>query len=296
MSVINITEGWSEVEAGGDDRVLTATRVFTVLVNTPADRGVFTWPITSGTITIPAPGTAHPDDAERLSGVPQVRKTSPAIFQVRVPYKTIDPVTGSLPTSHYLDPLSVPADVSWGGTRRQVAYDRDMDGHAVANVLGEPFDPPPQKDIYDIVLVIERNEATWSTVDQIVYIDSTNFYAALGFDAGAGRIVEIAAKAVYAATTYARVRYEIHFRVHLPPGDIIVGVPGTSVAISSAHAWYRMFLNQGVWYMEGGEMYPSPNGEIVLLAIDGIKVAPANATWLGFREYASADWAALALE
>ncbi len=299
MAVVNITEGWTGCDAGGDSRVRRATRVFTVFTDSAAERGVFTWPLEAGSVRIPAPDEAHPDDAELRSQIPLVTKAHPCVFEVKVPYQTYDPLSaGGLPISHINDPLSAPAEISWGNVRRQVATDRqrDAEGSAIVNSNGRPFNPPAQIDIYDMVMVIERNQAAWNLTDQGRYIDTVSSQIYQSFPAGVPRLVDMAAKRVQASTPYWRSRFEVHFRFWLPPG------------VDHARAWNVQALNQDSWYVSEDlperQLVPTAHGEMTPLTAEGYRVYSAKTGlkidgrtehWIDLVFFETRDWSPLGL-
>ena len=286
MSVTSIREGYTSVEAGGTAELRTATRVFTVTTSSPADRGLFTWPISAGGVTIPAPGTEHPDDEAYSSGLPAVAKRGPAYFDVRVPYEAA------------ADPLGEPADISWSSSERQVAYDMDLQDPpvAVVNSMGEPFDPPLTRVVGDPVLTIERNQAAYEPEDQLTYGDSVSSEPFWGAHAGRARLLTMQARTVnpgYGRSLYWRVRYEIAFRMRTPPD------------LPPAKSWWRAVLNQGYRFkrLVGGEAKEmQPDGILHVLRVSDsvedrtLPEAEQGDVWLYFQECAEENWAALGLE
>ena len=284
--IISILEGYTGVESGGSGRGAgskrTATRVYTVVTDNPADSPVWAFPVTDDIVTIPAAGDPHPDYWAMKSGKPHVVKKGPTYFQVRVPYETNDPSNSQ---QNHEDPLSAPADISWDDSERTVAYDRDMDNNPVVNTMGEPFDPPLTRSVSDPVLIIERNQAAFYPDDKLSFQDSVCSHQFWGADLGRARMGKIKARTCYGETFYWRVRYEIIFRMHTPAG------------VTPADAWHRQILNQGVNYKDAdGKTHPSPNGELVLLAADGTKTDESSPHWLKFREFPALNWMPLGLE
>jgi hypothetical protein len=287
MAVVSVKEGYTGVEAGGSlskqGMKRTATRVFTVVTNDPSDSAVLSFPISAGGVTVPGAGAMHPDYALLFSGVAAVSKKGPCYFEIKVPYETPDP------NKKTDDPLTAPADISWDDAERTVAYDKDMDGHAVVNTNNEPFDPPLQREVSDPVLVIERNQASFDPDDKLLYQDTVSSGSFWGAAAGRPKMGKIKAHLVNGETPYWRVRYEITFRMKTPSG------------VLAAKAWWRCILNQGVKYRlqstdPASKAVPTPNGELCLLKQDGTKETdPANAYWLYFREFPDQSWSALGL-
>ncbi len=213
MAIINIKEGWSETNSGGTWKQATTLRIFTILTDAP-QRPVFLWPVTNGSITIPAPGGIHPDLPNYFSNMPQVQTLSPYLFKIRVPYETPD---GS---NQYEDPLEKPMEISWDSSRRSVPYDKDMDGNALVNTLKKPFDPPPIREVFDIVLRLRRNEASFSSTTLGLYLDTIATGAFWGYAAGRSLMVNLKAQSTYQGSVdlYWNVDYEVHIRIRTPTG------------------------------------------------------------------------------
>ncbi len=283
MAVIDIKEGYTGVVASGDDSVRRCTRVFTVTTDDPTDRGLFTWPLTDGVVTIDAPGTDHPDDGDYYSGVPAVTKKGPGFFAVKVPYQTPNPFGGGAQTP-YDDPLSMPAEISWEDAERTEKYDMDLTGAAVANTLGESFDPPPTRQVSDPVLVIERNEAAFDPSIKLLYQDTVATTVFYGAAIGRAKLSKIKARSINASTPYWRTYYAIHFRFNIPDD------------VPDAFAWWRYMLNQGLTYMDAaGNQQDTSNGQLVALNADGTIADKAFPYWLSFQEYENQNWSGLGL-
>lgn len=273
MAVVDVKWGWTGVEAGGTGDAYYRVRVGTVLCDA-ADS------FDTVTAALPAAGDSHPDNANFKAEAPTVRMKAPNFFEVSIRYVS----SGRAVFPQDEDPLAEPADISWDDAERTVAYDTDLDGTPIANTLGEPFDPPPTREISDPVLIIERSQAAFDPDDKLTYQDTICSETFYGAAIGRSKMGKIKARLVHAETDYWRARYEIQFRMRTPTGVV------------AAKAWWKQLLNQGVKYKDaGGNIQLSPNGEIVLLAADGKKTTPASPHWLYFREYPDQSWAALGL-
>ncbi len=139
---------------------------------------------------IPNAYSTHPDNPKlRCTGEYQVRRVdgSPIHFQVTVTYET--PPPGSpLP-----EPEELPNDKrpekrerepyleEWSTLKTQEPIDVDIQGKAIATVVGEQFDPPLSIDVHDMQVTFGKN------VDQrndalIEAVGKMNADAFLGFD------------------------------------------------------------------------------------------------------------------
>jgi len=275
MAVVEVRYGYTGVEYSGDESAYRMTRACTVITDDPADGQIVV------AAALPAPGTAHPDAANFYSGVPQINRRGPTLWDVKIVY-----VTGGLVTfPQEEDPLSEPADISWDDGEYSVLYDMDIDGEEVVNSMGEPFDPPLMRDISDPVLIIERNQASFSPTTKLTYQDTICAEVFYGAAVGRAKMGKIKARSVYAAVAYWRARYEVQFRMNTPAD------------VPDEKAWWRCILDQGVKYKDAdGNVQLTPNGELVLLAADGTRIPLGDPPhWLYFREYADVSWAALGL-
>lgn len=82
------------------------------------------------------------------------------------------------------DPLLHPPDVSIDTQVFEEIVDFDANGTAVLNTAGDPFDPPVIRDVSRSVLVVERNEASYSESLASQYRDTVNSDGFLGADPG----------------------------------------------------------------------------------------------------------------
>lgn len=282
MNVVSITESWSGIVWSGDPNQRTTTRSFLVETDTPG-RGVFNFPISSGGVTVPKEGTAHPDAAEFISGVPTITPKGPTLFEIRIGYVAMGISGGDEAANPYADPLSQPADISWEDEERMVPYDVDLAKNATITMAGEPIDPPLARPVSDPVLVIERNEAAFTPQTKLNYQDTVCNHVFWGAEAGRARMGRIPARKVYAKTPYWRVGYRVTFRMR-GPGD-------------AASAWKRVLLHQGHLYLDAnGVQRRFADGAVKLLAEDGKPLALGQAAKTQtFVEFAEASWTALGL-
>ncbi|HUX00922.1 MAG TPA: hypothetical protein VMY35_08070 [Phycisphaerae bacterium] len=284
MSVVSVAESWSGITWSGDYNERQTVRAFTVETSTPG-RGVFSFPLTSGGVTIPAQGTPHPDAAEFISGVPQITARGPTYFEIRIPYVATG-IAGAEPNPN-LTPLDQAAEISWDDDDREVAYDVDLDGNVVSNAWDQPFDPPLTRSVSDPILVIERNEAAFDPDTKLDYQDTICAEDFWGAPAGRARMGKIRARSVNAATPYWRVAYRIAFRMNTPAG------------VADADAWKRAVLDKGTIYKGDGDdktLHATPNGEQVLLDADGRATDAANPHWIYFTEFKTKGWSPLGID
>jgi len=283
MNIVSATETWSGISWGGDLSQRTTVRCFTVETDEPG-RGGFDFPVTSGSVTIPAQGTPHPDDPDFISGVPQITARGPTYFEIRTPY-TAQGLSGGEEPNPNIPPLDQPADVSWEDEEPSLPYDTDVTGQVVQTALGEMINPPLTRTISDPVLVIERNEAAFHPDTKLDYQDTICEETFWGAAPGRARMGKIRARSVHAATPYWRVGYRVVFRMNTPE------------AIADADAWKRSILHQGSLYADDdGHIFETPNGTLALLDEDG-KLVPSGGTphWLYFTEFKNKSWGPLSI-
>lgn len=284
MAILSVKKGFSGVTAAGDRSKLTTTATYSVVTDSRSDGPLAVLgaedPVTG--LKIPTPNTPHPDDGFYIAGVPRVSLVCPTFFNVQVPYATR---SGGAQAWQYSDPLTEPADISWGDAGSVEQIDTDADGNAIVNVLGEPFDPPIAREYKDPVLTISRNEAAFDQTVKLTYEDTVNASEFWGGAPGRARMVSIVAHKVNASPAYWVVVYVIQYRMRTPSG------------VTDLKAWYRRILNQGLTYRPapGESPVATVNGELVLLAADGTKTDRTNPHWLEFRLFPPANWGILGL-
>jgi hypothetical protein len=111
------------------------------------------------------------------------------------------------------DPLDLPYEVSWSAAQYEEIVDRDTSNVAILNSAGDSFDPPIVRDQSRPVLLIVRNEATFSNATADLYRDKVNSDTFLGYAAGKVKVASITADRQYdqaSDTFYWKVRYEFH--------------------------------------------------------------------------------------
>lgn len=194
-----------------------------------------------------------------------------------------------------------------------------MDGNPYQNVNGEPFDPPPQREILDPTVFITRYEADLPLANMLAYAGTTNTepisLAGTPIESGKALLYdiqavdEIAADMTGVKQRFWEVGYEIRFRVEVAPD------------VEEGEAWYRRVLNQGFYepnpfpqdftpprdwkriYDAGDQTTDPPTAPapiVVPKALDanGFPIAdsdPSLRKWLYFKEHRSADWTPLGL-
>jgi len=115
---------------------------------------------------LPSFGSPHPDNENlRCTGEHQIRRVdgSPIYFMATVTYEgppagianaLPDPsLENKKPEKRDREPFSE----EWDTVESQEQIDTDINGDPIATVLGEQFDPPVTKDVYDIQMTFGKN-------------------------------------------------------------------------------------------------------------------------------------------
>ena len=114
-------------------------------------------------------------------------------------------------------PLTQHWEVNWGFARFQKAITKDVNGNAIVNSAGDPFDPPIEVDDDRPQLTITRYESSYSPTTAKTYKDAVNSDVVtidgVTFPAYTLKITSIAAQRVAVnGTWYWRVTYTIEYR------------------------------------------------------------------------------------
>lgn len=264
MPVVNVHRAWSK-DAGS--RSTDGTRVvdsYTVLVDDPTD----TQFSVMGAAGLPQYGQAHPDDPYMRVASLNPRRVGPHLWEVLVNYLSlsIDPDDAN--------PLLEVATREWRGAGSVEPVERDADANEVTNSSQEPFDPALTKEVDDLVLIIERNQAVFDPRLVINYynvVNSDYFFV----PAGQALIKPITARQVGDPSVengflYWRVRFEIHFRrdpdLLLAGGSTPdqIGPGGGSSRGGASKAWWRRVLDAGTRERVGTRDQLDADGQPVL--------------------------------
>lgn len=326
MAIVNIREGYSGHEAGGDVDKRTAIRTFSLITDTPSDDAIFSWPQTINGITIPAPGYIYPGNSYLRSRQPVVKKISPCFFNVRVRYGPVDS-TGKVRDEGYPEnPLDVPAEERWDTVAETDRIDFDADGYPYCNAIGEPVEA--EDEIVDQVLYLTRNEAAFD--ENTAYEWHRTVYDGVFRGVPKGRVLlkrlqfeniknTVVGSEGYGNILYSRVSYELHFRWRTAPlknGYIVNTTDQTKFsaivdtpANASLYAFYRRYLHTGYNYYDSqqnlhkvdtGEPVPisadyATRGNLIGTIVGGKPVLDlGNVHWMYRKRYPFVEWLGLA--
>jgi len=212
MAVSKVVEDWSQRSVGVEADRLSTKRAYDVEFDNndaPENRPLLAVNATDGTTTIPGIYAVHPYNPWLYVKSKQVDSAGPFNFKVTVNYEaTLDKDTGE-PTT----PLMDPPTWSYHFVSSNEPIDRDEDGNPITNSSDEAYDPPVTKDIHDLVLRIQRSEATYDPLRAYLYKGAVNSDEFLGVPAGKVLCSVIdAEKAQAAALVYYKVTYEFQMR------------------------------------------------------------------------------------
>lgn len=110
------------------------------------------------------------------------------------------------------NPLDDPPVVEFSFTTFQRPAEFDLDGIAVATGAGEPFDPPWMMDEHRPIIIITRNEPTFSGTFAQEWQDAVNEDAFAGAEPGTAKLSVSARKETRGEYTFWVVTYEIEFK------------------------------------------------------------------------------------
>ena len=111
------------------------------------------------------------------------------------------------------NPLFFPIDVTWSYRNQEIVAQYDVNGNAVTNTAGDPFDPPVVIDDPRPMLTIVRNEATFNVPLNNQYRTAVNSDPFATYNPQMARMIQISGKPDFHPVIgwYWKVTYEIEF-------------------------------------------------------------------------------------
>lgn len=186
------------------------------------------------------------------------------------------------------DPNDRFTEVSFSFHQFQKAIQKDLDGKAIANSAGAPFNPPVEIDDSRPVITVKRNEAAFNFGVAGGFKDCVNAGGYMGYGAGQVKLFNISATRKYAEN---KISWEVSYEFHVRP-----------------EGWQLQLLDQGFWELpaagqEAANRDFKDNNVLqhpMLLDGNGKRLKPApgqniQGTFLNFRVYPKADFNALGL-
>ena len=173
MAVLSVKEDWRELGADFGKEEASTTRKFTVLFDTgdnPVDRpGIAA--LASG---IPHIWETHPNSPWLFVSSIRTKAIGPLFYGVIVSYSTLPLLRRESNYDPTAGPLDQPWEVEWGSCVSNEQIDRDINGNPLTNSAKELFDPPLSRDKRDLILKIQRNEASYNPLLASSYFDAIN--------------------------------------------------------------------------------------------------------------------------
>jgi hypothetical protein len=80
------------------------------------------------------------------------------------------------------NPLNRPAKISFSSEARKIAAQEDVNGKAMLNTAGDPFDPPIEVTEYNLILEVEKNLPVFDPTVIVNYEGRVNENAFMGFE------------------------------------------------------------------------------------------------------------------
>lgn len=206
MTVLNVKESWSGVEAGTRDDDQSAMRKFTVLLSAGGIGGA----LEAKTATsIPRIDDTHPSDIDLKVISLDARAIVPTLYEVVVRYAVNTPRTEEAQEQMEF----VPVTHEWT---------RFEDGATATNSAGQSLDPPVMITTFDAVLVITRDELGLAE-NEAKYFDYHNTVNSAVFRGwAAGRcLMLIQYRRLWKGDELVfRVTYRIHWHIAPPEGAL----------------------------------------------------------------------------
>ncbi len=204
----------------------------------------------------------------------------PYMWKITAKFSTtaVDGENNDIPES----PDQVPPEVSVSFASYTKALTEDLDGKAIKNTLGDPFDPPFEVEDARPQISIVRNQLSFDLLTAMEYKDAINSDYVGPFKPGTCRMAGITADRVFDRGFYWRVTYVIEIR---PEG------------------WQPKILNHGFRYKSSGKIKNVTDDDgnfsnvAVLLDSNGQKIPPdiVEPTYLPFRVYEERNFGQLGL-
>ena len=206
-----VTESHEQRSATLTTEAKGAVRVFDVVVDSNID------PLLAPGVAIDAPGVpvlyaSHPSSRWMyVASKTATPKGGPFTFEVTVNYDY--PKNNTQYESDPGDPLLVPMEVEFTHVTGNEQIDHAINGYPITNSAGESFDPPPTRDVSDLVLRITRNESAFDSQRAMQYKDAVNSDWFGEFAPGRARCTGFSGRQMHAADiTYWQVSYEFQIR------------------------------------------------------------------------------------
>lgn len=154
---------------GSTSKLTLATRQSTltwIVITAQTDSSV----IAEQASGIPAYGTPHPDDPFRYCIDVSADRVEPGVFRVTATYETPPNGEQQLPDN----PLNQVPQYQWGFNTFERAIDYDLNGIAIVNSAGEPYDPGVMMKYAVATLNVTRNEPAYDHSYAFTFVNHVN--------------------------------------------------------------------------------------------------------------------------
>jgi len=231
---------------------------------------------------VPQVGAAHPwNSVYRCRGTDATR-SGPLTWDIVSNYDS----QIALADGSDADPLDMAATIRIESVKWEGEIDEDINGTAIATVLGEPI-YGVTKTFADLAISITKNVLTFAPLNVMIYADTVNSAPFLGFAAGTLKLDAVSAETVEGdSIDYWRATATVTARRIVQQS-------------SAARAWWKRVRHEGFKEkpLSGNEIVNAidsngdPVSRPVLLDADGRRVTDsANAHWLEFQVYQTSDF------
>lgn len=125
-------------------------------------------------LAVPQRGDPYsPNDAGLLCKTVDIQQEHEVDFQAYIVTCTFETGSGTTPTETE-NPLDIPPRVRWGhiGQNEQIYLDRN--GEPIVNSAGQPFDPSIEDEIFDLLAIIQGNNAGFDPLFASQYMNAIN--------------------------------------------------------------------------------------------------------------------------
>jgi len=235
-------------------------------------------------VHIPLRGDTYPGTTSIYARTVSPQRVSPIMWLVDVDYEGWIGPGG--PEDH---PLNAPPILDYDWIESEEEIDEDFDGYPIVNANYEPIEGV-KTEIYDLVLNIQRNFATYNTFALAPYNRATNSDNFNGWPPGTARVKTKAKQVLTDFAGYWQVSASVRFRY--------------PYRTTAAKAWYSRVRHEGFYVRPtaGGVIvracdgYQRPVNKKILLKADGTRETdPNNAYWLEIKKLDSLPFSALGL-
>lgn len=281
MGIVYAKELWSGRDGNDDGKVRSYTRNFRVQTDTKAEDAATLSLLLADIPSFPVNGDSHPNDAFATARRAKFSITNPLHWNVSIEYST-EQETEETPEEH-------PIEISWDGEELTRAIVKDLDGKAIVNSAGDPFETQEIDEVQLSPTIKARAEFVplWVKDYTNVVNDSGIIVDGLEFEKGHARIKKIPISTVKKTTKYSYREITIKIYIDGKGHQLELLNQGFRERDAIASTKRKAILNVHD---------KTPIQKPALLDADGIAIAdpkPTNAVYLDFRTRNEKDFTVL---